>query len=91
MRASGEGKAKAEKETVAKQWLATAPDDDELVPVLRNLPAAVLQKVRLSGAGHGQRIRSCLLCECNSNQEDPVLGERVMLMWGHIEEDGITI
>ena len=41
--------------------------------------------------GHGCRVRDCILCQRSSESADPVLGEKVMLMWGHLEEDGVTV
>ena len=66
-------------------------DQDELAEQVRVLPSSVLSKVRMFGKGHGNRVRDCLLCSSNSNSADPILGERCILLWGHLDEDGCTI
>lgn len=84
---------KVKKNTVAMEWMLSAPAQDaELVATLRSLPPAVLNKVRLFGVGHGTRVRHCLLCESHSNSPDPILGERAIVLWGHLDDDdGVSV
>ena len=90
-RASGGVKAESRR-TLATEWIANAqPGDAELQNLLASLPTGILQKVRLFNVGHGTRVRECILCGCHSNSADPVLGKKVMIIWGHLDKDGVSV
>lgn len=90
-RASGGVKADSRR-TLATEWMANGqPEDPELQSLLGSLPTSILQKVRLFNVGHGTRVRECILCGCHSNSADPVLGKKVMMTWGHLDKDGVSV
>jgi len=96
MRQQQQGDPKQQKQTQATKWMETEEAQGQewkqfLAAHISMLPEAVLLKVRFFHVGHGGKIRDCLLCGESSQSPDPILGEHVMLMWGHLADDGITI
>jgi len=76
--------------TPAIQWVAANPDTDLAAKILA-LPPSVMKNIRLKNVGNGLRVRTCILCGCHSNSSDPVLGDEVLVTWGHLEDDGVTV
>jgi len=72
------------------KWVAANPDTDLAAKILA-LPPSAMKHIRLKNVGKGLRVRTCILCGCHSNSSDPVLGDEVLVTWGHLEDDGVTV
>ena len=82
--------------TPAAEWVKTlgpeAPADmQDLKAALLALPSTIYQRVRLFLSPPGKRVRECVLCQRGCLEEDPVLGPMVLLMWSHLDDDGLSV
>ena len=92
MKRTAGGELKDDKPSMAMAWcLSAGPDEQDVVEAMKVLPMSVRSKVRLFEVGHGTRRRCCALCEEPDNSVDPILGSRFMLMWAHLDSDGVSV